>query len=218
MSQVAPGARPVPVPLAGSYAEPMTLSAGEVAAVLRARLPGLATKKLHKLLYYCQGHHLASFDEPLFGDTISAWDMGPVVGALWHQERQESGEPGADHPARVPAPALASGPALDEAQLNTIGYVISRYGALTGRDLEHLTHSEAPWQRANQGRPPRDSARIEPDWIRDHFWAMAAARDDDEAVPEPAALHRWLRHAATRRTGHPRPDRREEIMARLARA
>jgi hypothetical protein len=37
----------------------MVVSAHDVAAALRARLPDLPTKKLHKLLYYCQGHHLA---------------------------------------------------------------------------------------------------------------------------------------------------------------
>ncbi|PZS38029.1 MAG: hypothetical protein DLM62_15890 [Pseudonocardiales bacterium] len=66
----------------------MPLSAHEVAAVLRDRLPGLPTKELHKLLYYCQGHHLATVDEPLFGETISAGDMGPVVGTLWYAEKQ----------------------------------------------------------------------------------------------------------------------------------
>jgi uncharacterized phage-associated protein len=104
----------------------MTLSAHDVAAVLRDRLPGLPTKKLHKLLYYCQGHHLATFDEPLFGETISAWDVGPVVGALWYQEK--SGDVRPSHAE------------LTEAQLNTVGYVLSRYGALTGQDLENLTH------------------------------------------------------------------------------
>jgi uncharacterized phage-associated protein len=96
----------------------MSLSAHDVAAVLRDRLPGVPTKKLHKLLYYCQGHHLATFDKPLFSETISAWDMGPVVGTLWYAEKQ----------GEVPrAPRQ-----LDEAQLNTIGYVLSRYGSLTG--------------------------------------------------------------------------------------
>ncbi|MGH3907861.1 MAG: Panacea domain-containing protein [Pseudonocardiaceae bacterium] len=96
----------------------MTLSAHDVAAVLRDRLPGLPTKKLHKLLYYCQGHHLAAFDESLFGESISAWDMGPVVGTLWYEEKQGAA-PRTRHE-------------MNEAQLNTIGYVLSRYGALTG--------------------------------------------------------------------------------------
>ncbi len=36
------------------------LSAHDVAAQVRQRVPGVGTKKLHKLLYYCQGHHMAT--------------------------------------------------------------------------------------------------------------------------------------------------------------
>jgi len=171
------------------------VSARDVAAVLRERLPGLLTKKLHKLLYYCQGHHLATFDEPLFSETISAWDLGPVVGTLWRQEKQ-----GDRAAARV---------RLDEAQLNTIGYVLSRYGALTGNDLEILTHSEPPWQRANRSRRPGASARIEPEWIKEHF------RTD--TLLDPPTVRDWLAGASARRTGPVRPDSREELRARLTR-
>ena len=51
-----------------SYADHMTASAGAVAAALRERLPNIPAVKLQKLLYYCQGHHLAHFGEPLFSD------------------------------------------------------------------------------------------------------------------------------------------------------
>src|SRR5437773_7443863 len=111
----------------------MALSAHDVAAALRERLPGLPTKKLHKLLYYCQGHHLAAFGEPLFFEAICAYDMGPVVVTVWKDEQH-----GDVPPDRA---------RLSEAQLNTVGYVVSRYGALTGRELEILTHGETPWQR-----------------------------------------------------------------------
>jgi uncharacterized phage-associated protein len=182
----------------------MAVSARDVAAVLRERLPGLPTKKLHKLLYYCQGHHLAAFDEPLFSETISAWDMGPVVGTLWRQEKQ--GELAAGHPP------------LDEAALNTIGYVLSRYGALTGLDLENLTHSEAPWQQANRARRPGESARIEQDWIREYFRTAGTADDEeDEPLLDSAAVREWLQDAAARRTAPARSDTREELRARLSR-
>src|SRR5947207_14369309 len=105
----------------------MRVSAHDVAVVLRERLPGLPVKKLHKLLYYCQGHHLAAFGEPLFGETISAWDMGPVVGTLWKQEKD--GEP-APVPARAGAGVGVGAARLSEAELNTVGYVVSRYGGL----------------------------------------------------------------------------------------
>jgi len=47
---------------------------------------------------------------------------------------------------------------MNEAQLNTVGYVLSRYGSLTGQDLEHLTLGEEPWQLADSGRRPGKSA------------------------------------------------------------
>src|SRR5262249_55212423 len=154
----------------------------DVAAVLRDRLPGLPIKKLHKLLYYCQGHHLAAFGQPLFDETISAWDMGPVVGTLWHQEKH--GEVSVSHAE------------LNEAQLNTIGYVVSRYGALTGLDLENLTHSETPWRLADRGRRPRESTRIELEWIKEYFETSGAADgEDDEAVLDSASVTEWLQDA-----------------------
>jgi uncharacterized phage-associated protein len=64
----------------------MAVPAEEIAAALRERHPNLGKVKLHKLLHYCQGHHLATFGRPLFSETISAWDMGPVVGILWRED------------------------------------------------------------------------------------------------------------------------------------
>lgn len=190
----------------GSQREPypasMTLSARDVAVALRDRLPGLPTKKLHKLLYYCQGHHLAAFDEPLFSETISAWDMGPVVGTLWYAEKQGD----------VPRVHRE----MDEAQLNTVGYVLSRYGALTGKDLENLTHSEEPWQLADSGRRPGESAHIKPEWIKQYFRTRGSADDEEGGVfLDSASVAQWLQGAEKRREGPSRPDRREELVARL---
>src|SRR3954453_22333427 len=167
----------------------MPVSAHDVAAVLRERLPGVPIKKLHKLLYYCQGHHLAAFGEPLFSETISAYDMGPVVGRLWHQEKHGTPPPRASR--------------LDEGQLNTVGYVLSRYGALSGTDLEHLTHSELPWQLANATRVPGSRARIERDWMRDYFRGTGApgADSDDPGPLDSDAVAALLAGAESRRGG-----------------
>lgn len=134
----------------------MTVRASDVAAEIRRRLPEVGVKKLHKLLYYCQGHHLAAFEVPIFHETVSAWDMGPVVGRLWWAEK-DAGEVAED--------AVL----VDEAVLNTIGYVLSRYGRLSARDLEHMTHAEDPWRRANKQREPGGSQRIRNEWILDYF-------------------------------------------------
>jgi len=206
------------------------LSAHDIAAVLRERLPGLTVKKLHKLLYYCQGHHLATFGRPLFAEAVSAWDMGPVVGELWHAEKRGT-----------PAPEPV---APDQAALNTIGYVLSRYGGLTGADLELLTHGEAPWLRADAQRPPGGSIRIEWDWLRDFFRTVGAAEpgsgEPSSAVgPGPvvpvgasgaavsgaardrvgmaATVAGWLAGAPARRREPVRADNPEEIRRRLGR-
>ncbi|KLL11543.1 MULTISPECIES: Panacea domain-containing protein [Protofrankia] len=181
----------------------MTVSARDVASILRARLPGLGTKKLHKLLYYCQGHHLATFDRPLFNETISAWDMGPVVGQLWREEKD--GQP------RPPGRAE-----LGEAELNTIGYVLSRYGALTGRDLEVLSHGELPWHAADLKRRPGASVSITLESMREYF-ATAGAPDgtEDEPLLDSAAVAHWLSDAADRRQGPEHPDDLNELRARL---
>lgn len=185
-----------------SYADTMTVSAHDVAAAVRDRLPGLPKKKLHKLLYYCQGYHLAQFDEPLFAESISAWDMGPVVGQLWHAEKM--GEQ---------SRAIRR---LNEAQLNTVGYVLSRYGGLSGRDLENLTHCEAPWQLADSRRRPGDSARIEMGWLRDYFKESSLAdHEDDDLVLDSVAISAWLEGADERRLEPRNPDTLEQLKARL---
>ena len=184
------------------YAQQVTVvSAADVAAELRRRLPGLPVKKQHKLLYYCQGHHLATFGLPLFTESISAWDMGPVVGSLWYAER--SGRPGGP-----PAP-------LGEAELNTIGYVLSRYGALSGRDLYHLTHSESPWRSADTGRSPGTSVRIPTTSIESYFRSVAGADEDEEIVLDAGVVAEWLKDAARTRDDAAPPDEPAELTARL---
>jgi uncharacterized phage-associated protein len=39
--------------------------------------------KLQKLLYFAYGWYYASFDTPLFNESIFAWTHGPVVAALY---------------------------------------------------------------------------------------------------------------------------------------
>jgi uncharacterized phage-associated protein len=184
------------------YPGDMPVHAAEVAAEIRRHVPDMPSKKLHKLLYYCQGHHLAATGEPLFTETISAWDMGPVVGNLWHAEKEHA-----------PKPSTA---AMTESQLNTVGYVLSRYGNLSGRDLERLAHAEMPWRRASQSRLPGQSSRIEQDWLLHQF------RDETDEDVEPsfdsAVITQWLTETAKRPVEPSRPDSYEAIRARLTSA
>jgi len=159
--------------------------------------------KVHKLLYYVQGHHLATFGRPLFSETISAWDMGPVVGTLWWHDHNGEGAPIHDGE-------------LDEAELNTLGYVMSRYGGLTARDLIRLSHGELPWQRANEQRGSGTSVRISTDSIRDYF-SQVADEDDEAFPPLDAQLLRVMLSDASDRWGRPSTvDSLDDLAARRA--
>jgi uncharacterized phage-associated protein len=178
-------------------------SAQAIAAEIRRRLPGVPSKKLHKLLYYAQGHHAATFNEPLFSETISAWDMGPVVAQLWWLENQRN-------PA-LSVPKVG----LDEAELNTIGYVLSRYGKLSGSELERLTHTEAPWIDADRERQRsgQQSERITVEVLAQYFRDQAA--EDETSVPvDQSALEMWLKTSHTRQRADA-ADTPEGILARL---
>lgn len=182
------------------YAGTVTASVHQIAAELRRRRPGLGAVKLHKLLYYCQGHHLAHSGRPLFDETISAWDMGPVVASLWGHEKNHGPRP-ADESTR-----------LGEAELNTIGYVLSRYGGMTGQDLINLSHEEAPWRRADEHRQPGGSAPISNDWLHDYFAGEGAPEGHDLDPAEVAAL---IAGAEQRRLQPATPDDPQEIRRRL---
>lgn len=91
--------------------------------------------------------------------------------------------------------------------------MVSRYGSLSGRDLINLTHNELPWQRADSGRRPGESAPILPEWMRDHFGNEPA--DDGEVTLDPAEVSAWLSTAGARLDLASRPDDPVEILARI---
>jgi uncharacterized phage-associated protein len=182
------------------YAESVARSAADIALELRRRSPGIGVKKLHKLLYYCQGHHLSGVGRQLFSESVSAWDMGPVVGQLWKAEKEAS-----------PTGRVVE---LDEAELNTIGYVLSRYGRLTARDLEHMTHAEQPWLRADERRPQGGSAQIRTEWMREYFEAERESEDDPG--PDAERIREFVEGAAERLRDSVGPDSVEGLRSRIS--
>lgn len=181
------------------YTRAVAPSAHDVAAALRARQPHLGKVSIHKLLYFAQGHHLATFGQPLFRESIFAWDNGPVVSEFWKAE---------DADLSAPSPTE-----LGEAELNTVGYVLSRYGALSPRDLINLSHSQDPWKTADAGRRPRTSKRIEQAWIADYFTGDEA---DQDLIPLDAdEVNAWLADAAERRDRPGVPDDPSRLAERI---
>lgn len=121
----------------------MPVSAHDVADELRQRLRDVGVVKLHKLLYYVQGWHIAHTGKPMFTEAIKAWANGPVIADLWADEKHGRGRP---------APRQL-GPSL----LATIEYVVERYGEFSGEDLIRLTHAEDPWRDISESDDPATS-------------------------------------------------------------
>ncbi|WP_228553756.1 Panacea domain-containing protein [Catenulispora pinisilvae] len=205
MSQSRHSDPPLPDPTNESYAADVTASARDVAAVLRERVPGLDVLRLHKFLYYCQGHHLAAFGKPLFSENIFAWNNGPVVSQFRGEERYDSERPDPK-------------PITGEAELNTIGYVLSRYGSLSGNDLINLTHNETPWRTADTFRQPNDSVQIKPEWMREYFSTEGApgAGDEEGMRIDSRELAKLFEGAEERRREPGQVDDLGEIRRRLA--
>lgn len=157
-------------------------SAAAVAGEVRRRRRGIGKVKLHKLLYYVQGYHLAWEGRPAFVEEIEAWEMGPVVARLWRHERYRD--------------LSAAGKPVPETVRNTVTNVLRRYGHMTGKELIDATHAEDPWCRATEnGRNVSNQVishrslihffSIESPELRHMREALALVRDDSRFVPDP---------------------------------
>ena len=164
-------------------------STTRAAVEIRRRRPGIGEARLHKLLYYVQGYHLAWRGSPAFDDDIEAWEKGPVVPVLWHAERR--GRP------------VESSEKPPELVCNVITYVLRRAGRCTGPELIKATHAEAPWRNATNGgrlvanqvishASLADFFSIESPDLKQIREAVSLARDDAPFEPDPPGLREEL--------------------------
>jgi uncharacterized phage-associated protein len=166
----------------------MTTSANSVIAAIDARRPGLKLAKTYSLLFFVQGHHIAHFGRPLFDDPITATDRGVSVS-----------DADADGAAEQPD---------SEGPLNTIGYVIERYSALSPADLRTLIQASQPWQAATT---PGGGGRIDLDILRDWFRRDDETNNPDDERPNRAERAQteglWKAHKAKQADRHDRAGR-----------
>ena len=163
-------------------------SARDVALEIERRLPGVGEVKLHKLLYYVQGYHLAWEQGPAFAEDIEAWELGPVVARLWRNRKNRILD-------KIGRSSRSSG-ALPDSVRDITANVISRFGKMSGTDLIKATHAEDPWcQVTDEGQNIAnqvishqslvDFFSAEPSWVRQMREHVATIRDDREFIPDP---------------------------------
>ncbi len=103
-------------------------------------------KKLQKMCYYAQAWHCALFNAPLFEDKIEAWVHGPVIPSLYPLYADYGWQP-------IPQKAFDDTSLRHETK-DILNSVYETYGEFTGDQLEVLTHSELPWQKARGDLKP----------------------------------------------------------------
>ncbi|UXI52666.1 Panacea domain-containing protein [Acinetobacter variabilis] len=102
---------------------------------------GITPLKLQKLVYYCQGFHLAMFGKELFPEKIEAWLHGPVVPDLYRHFKSVGS-------AIVAAPIDFDENLLSKEQRELLNEVVETYGQFSAWRLRNMTHDEAPWKNA----------------------------------------------------------------------
>jgi uncharacterized phage-associated protein len=102
----------------------------------------LTNLKLQKLVYYAQGFHLAMFDEPLFADSIVAWEHGPVVVDLYHKLK--------DYRASQVTISDPLNTELTPQQIGLLKEINNVFGQFSAWKLRNMTHNESPWQNTER--------------------------------------------------------------------
>jgi len=117
-------------------------------------------KKLAKLLYLVDFNFFEEFEKPFTGATYRALPMGPVPqeldvtlseleGTEVNVEKKEIGLPNALHVYVL----RSKGPEfhLSKEEKQVLDKVIQDFGTLSGKVLEDITHSEAPYNAVAPG-------------------------------------------------------------------
>ncbi|MBF0333073.1 MAG: DUF4065 domain-containing protein, partial [Alphaproteobacteria bacterium] len=141
---------------------------------------------LQKLVYLCQGWHLAVADEELFREEIYAYELGPVVRELRQRFRFLGPDP-------LPMTLVSNADAvLSAGAKRVIDDVWAHYGRMPTSALVDLTHVEgSPWAQV---------------------WFSVPA-EERENLPIPLPLIRnWFKSCLAEKL-KPRKSRRKNIGA-----
>ena len=130
----------------------------------------ISNLKLQKLCYYAQAWHAAITGDPLFGEKVKAWAHGPVVPELYHRFKKYRWD--AIQPSDVQTDPYED---LPDEHLELLSEIWAKYGTLTAKQLEDLSHSETPWRRAYGDTPLGDSCdeEISVDSMRQFYGAKS---------------------------------------------
>lgn len=171
----------------------------------------LSQMRLHKLLYYAQGWHLALFGEPLFAARIEAWKHGPVITDLY-PTFSIYGANG------IPEREGGDAPQIGKETRAFLDSLWREYGRHSASALREMTHAESPWKDAWGDRP--EGARCSEEITREALVAYFSKRAAEKlprgigGVEDVRAVYRSL-EAAERSPRYSHEQVRDEVRRRL---
>ncbi len=104
----------------------------------------LSNLKLQKLVYYAQGINLAMRSKPLFGDSIEAWNYGPVVPVLYHLYKPHGA-------GCIPADPEFDPSSIDQNTVEFLDEIFEAFGQFSAIRLMEIAHGDKCWKDAGPG-------------------------------------------------------------------
>jgi uncharacterized phage-associated protein len=138
----------------------------------------LTNKKLQKLLYYIEAWSLVHINS-IIDEEFEAWVHGPVIPSVYQEYKKFSYssifieyEDGLDSSKFIKA--FESENQKYESHFSLIEAVLNKYGSLSSRDLELLSHSEKPWIITRKNFSPIDNCSeiIDKTLIREFYSSL----------------------------------------------
>ena len=132
--------------------------------------------KLQKLVYYCEGWHLAYFEQPLIHENFEAWIHGPAVRSIWDYYKPK-GNMYTEFRLKdefIEKIRAFFDRVLNPQQIELIHNVIKEYGDKSAYHLETLSHSEEPWREARNGytQSERSEALISKETMKHYYQSL----------------------------------------------
>jgi len=130
----------------------------------------ISNLKLQKLLYYAQAWYLVNFDAPLFGDSIEAWDFGPVIPDLYRKYKRFGCNPIKYHDKAGKEEKQFSKP-----QLGFLAEFYDVYIGIPAHTLVNISHNEKPWIEGHR----RASKVIDVSTMQEYYTEKYKAESDN---------------------------------------
>jgi len=102
----------------------------------------ISNLKMQKLLYYAQAWYLVNYGIPLFVDEIEAWELGPVIKAVYSHFKKFKSAP------IIYKSTNKEDQAFTKKQVNYLSEFYDVFSKYTAHELVNMTHNELPWKEA----------------------------------------------------------------------